>query len=58
MKIIVLEELEMIPCDNGNDTLCHATSHKAAIIDIDEPNDQPTWPNEYVQPDGSIDYGR
>lgn len=43
---------------NGNDTLCHATGYKVAIIDIGEPNNEPTWWNEYVLPDGSFEYGR
>lgn len=63
MKIIAREELERIPCDkifsfNGGETFCHATGYEVAIIDIGEPNNEPTWWNEYVLPDGSIDYGR
>lgn len=63
MKIIAREELERIPCDkmfvfNGNWVLCHATGYEVAIIDISEPNDEPTWWSEYVLPDGSIEYGR
>lgn len=63
MKIIAREELERIPCDktfsfNGSETFCHATGYEVAIIDIGEPNNEPTWWNEYVLPDGSIGYGR
>lgn len=63
IKIIAREELERIPCDkrfsyNGNETFCHATGYEVAIIDIGETNDDPTWWNEYVLPDGTREYGR
>ncbi len=63
MKIIVRREIDRIPCDkmfsyNGNNILRHATGYEVAIIDTGEPNDEPTWWNEYALPDGSIVYGR
>ena len=62
MKIVAREELDHVPCDkmffNGNKILCHATGYEVAIIDIGEPNDEVTWWNEYVLPNGSIEYGR
>lgn len=63
MKIVAREELDHIPGDklfvfNGNWTLCHATGYEVAIIDIGEPNNEPTWWNEYALPDGNIEYGR
>ena len=63
MKIIAREELDYMPCDkrfnfNGSETFCHATGYEVAIIDIGEPNDELTWWNEYVLPNGSIVYGR
>lgn len=63
MKIVAREELDRIPGDkmfvfNGKWYLCHATGYQVAIIDNGEPNNETTWWNEYVLPDGSIEYGR
>lgn len=63
MKIVAREELDHIPGDklfvfNGNWSLCHAIGYEVAIIDIGEPNNEPTWWNEYALPDGSSEYGR
>ena len=64
MKIIARQELDRMVCDkkfnyNGSDTFFHATGFEVAIIDIGEPNDEPTWWNEYVSPDGeTYEYGR
>ena len=61
MKIIAREELTHIPCDkifsfNGNETFCHATGYEALIDDLGD--DEPSWWNEYVSPDGTREYGR
>lgn len=63
MKIVAREELKRIPSDkmfsyDGNETLCHATGYEVCMVDLGDPNDEPSWWNEYVLPDGSIEYGR
>lgn len=53
-------ELERMPFDKAftferNETLCHATGYEVCLGDPDNAAD---WWNEYVLPDGTIEYGR
>ena len=53
-------ELERMPFDKmftfeRNETLCHATGYEVCLGDPDNAWD---WWNEYVLPDGTIEYGR
>lgn len=53
-------ELERMPFDKvftfeRNETFCHATGYEVCLGDPDNAAD---WWNEYVLPDGTIEYGR
>lgn len=59
MKIIAREELDRMPCDKmfsfeGNMTFCHASGYEVCI----EIENEISWWNEYVLPDGSYEYAR
>lgn len=53
-------ELDNMPFDKvftyeHNETLCHATGYEVCLGDPENSSD---WWNEYVLPDGSLEYGR
>lgn len=59
-SVEMCRELEKMPFDKafdyeGNEILCHATGYEVCLGDPDNAGD---WWNEYVLPDGTIEYGR
>lgn len=51
-------KLESMPFDHDfGGTLCKATGFEACFAG-DDPEDPANWWNEYVSPDGKLEYGR
>ena len=58
MKKDYRRELETMPFDHDfGGTLCKATGWEVCFAG-DDPEDPANWWNEYVSPDGKLEYGR